>query len=205
MAFVAHLTSEFPGFLLCAENDFETVIPDLDRRVEITDVFKQGSDLLVPEEMPNFMRIGQGIQVLPDMFRSFGGIVIASDRLRRVLEELDPGIHQFIPITVYLKSKELAEGSWFILNVYYKQDSVVDEQSIVRPMSHQQPNARPMMVIKFTSRDKQVTIDRSKLSGAHVWREAGYLGPYFLSDQLHSRLKAQKIKFLSMKSVIEIN
>jgi hypothetical protein len=81
----------------------------------------------------------------------------------------------------------------------------VDEQSIVRPMSHQQPNARPMMVIKFTSRDKQVTIDRSKLSGVNLWREAGYLGPYFLSDQLHTKLREHSIRFLPMKTVIEIN
>jgi hypothetical protein len=205
MAYVAHLTSEFPGFLSCDENDFDTVVPDNSRGAEISWTFKTGNALLVPEEMPRFMRIAKKIEVLPDMFRSFDGIVIASDRLRCLLEELDPGLHQFIPITVYLKSKELAEGSWFIMNVHYKQDSVVDAQSNVRPMSHQEPDERPMMVINFTSRDNQVTIDRSKRSGAYLWREVGYLGPYFLSDRLHSKLKAQKVKFLSMKTVIEIN
>jgi hypothetical protein len=205
MAYVVDPSSEFPEFLNCAENDFETVVPDIDRRAELSNIFLYGGALLVPDEMPNFMRIANKIEVPPDIFSSFDGIVIANDRMRRGLEELDPGVHQFIPITVYLKSKELAEGSWYILNVHYKQDSVVDELSNVRPMSHQQPNTRPMMVIKFKRRDNQVTIDRSKLSGVNLWREAGYLGAYFLSDQLHSALSAQKIKFLSMKTVIEIN
>jgi hypothetical protein len=179
--------------------DWETIVPSLHRRADISGLFLLGRGLLDPAEMPRLVRLQGRIAPFRDFFSSYGGIPIASDRLRRLLEAMDPGVHQFIPIDV-MWSADGQIHPRYILNVHVQKDSVIDEKSNVRINAADRNN----MSIRMGHLDDQLTLDRSKLTDVNIWRERRYGGHYFLSDALCDAFKRENITFLELRHVLEV-
>ncbi|SPJ31089.1 hypothetical protein TRM7615_04629 [Falsiruegeria mediterranea M17] len=122
--------------------------------------------------------------------------------VKDLIEALDPGRHQFIPIRLagYSGEREVEEGTWYILNVHFRVTSVVKDLSdldVHRPP----PNAR-LYVNPF---GKRLTMDAAELDpAAHLWREHRFGRELFMSDDLYDRLLQMKVK-LSARKVGMIN
>jgi hypothetical protein len=76
-------------------------IGNISRCAEISMVWRNGRALLKLEEMPESLELEGKPKKLLDVFFSDNGIVLCSPRVKDVIEELDPGLHQFIPIRLF--------------------------------------------------------------------------------------------------------
>ena len=186
---------------------WRTKVSDVDRRADISEIWMWGRGLLKPAEMPDVLPLEKGPKVLPAVFHSDGGIVVCSGELKAILEEFNPGIHQFIPIKVILRNGLDAPGTHFILNVHHTLDAIVDERTKARRSDATLPGepSRHYMFLRIDAESPgDVTVNRSKLTSAHLWREKAYPRLYMMSDALHSRLKAAGMRFFKAIKATEI-
>jgi hypothetical protein len=204
MTYIVRFGTEAPHFIIATLTDFKTKVPDLHARVEVARVFKDGIRLLKPEETPEHMVLNKPKARLRDIFMTENGALIISEKLRALIEEMDPGMHQFMPISI----DNLAElECWFILNVHARQDSVIDDQSDVRPNSGSRDSNKIMYFEYFPAPKKghiSATIDTTALGGLHVWRERRYPGSLLVSDAFQGELKKRKIEFFELRKARDI-
>ena len=86
--------------------DWENIVHTLQRRVDISGIWMTGRGILNPSEMPKTIIIKKRKRPPPAVFCSSGAIIICQERLKSILDELDPGLHQFIPIRIEYPSGE---------------------------------------------------------------------------------------------------
>jgi len=85
------------------------------------------------------------------------------------------------------------------MNVTRMQDSIVDDESSVVPFFKNKTDK-----MEISHYRKNVTVKKSKLSGANLWREKRYPGSFMMSDAPFDALKAQKIKMFRPYKAKEI-
>lgn len=108
--------------------------------------------------------------------------------VKDLIEDLDGKLHQFFPIEVaHFHGGPYDDGTWWMLNVFAQQESVVDDLSDVKPATYCLETREHM---KLRIGWKTVNLDESKLDpNIHIWREHRYLGQLFFSDPLCERLE----------------
>ncbi len=174
---------------------FDDRISDLQRRADISGVFKDGSRLLAPDELPEGVVLERRTR-LPDGFRTDGGLHVFSDAARQAVEALEPGRHQFFPLSLHWRNGERPENTWWGLNVTQKRDSVVQEGSAVRRRYRDDEPVRAGVrqdVLQMLDR-KQIILDPARISDAHLWREERFTSELFCSDALRDAFKAQGLR-----------
>jgi len=137
-------------------------------------VVRRGSDGLFPDSAP---------------VAQFGGR-LASDRLKDLIEELEPGVHQFLPITeaVGTEGKPL-ERAFYFLNILTRLSAVVEEKSTVE-WAEIKFGARFMKTKLVAKNDFRLVLKRSVIDGHHIWRGTrDELSTFlFCSDELKERM-----------------
>ncbi|MBL0375290.1 hypothetical protein JJB09_25065 [Rhizobium sp. KVB221] len=184
--------------------DLGIKVPDIHARAKVAGVFKNGERLLKSEEAPEHLVLDKPRARLRDIFKTHNGALVVSEKLRALMEEMDPDLHQFMPVSI---DNRVEPGRWFILNVHAKQDSVIDDQSDVRPNSGSPANSHEIMYFKYFPAQKghiNATINSARLGGLHVWRERRYPDSLLVSDAFHAELKRRKIEFFEMRKAREV-
>ena len=185
--------------------DWENIVHTLQRRVDISGIWMTGRGILNPSEMPKTIIIKKRKRPPPAVFCSSGAIIICQERLKSILDELDPGLHQFIPIRIEYPSGEGPEDQFFILNVHHMQDTIIDEKSKadIGPLMPNNSNRHYRLVFGFARKDGDITVDKSKLSSVNLWREPAYPGLYMMSDALKQKLKRENLDFFNPHKATE--
>ncbi|MEP5758178.1 MAG: DUF1629 domain-containing protein [Litoreibacter sp.] len=165
--------------------------------IEIVDAWRFGARPSLLGETPKLLIAEKARKIWPDTFVATDALLVVSDPVRVVIERLDPGIHQFFPLTFQTKRGVIIDGPWFAVNVSAKQDSVVMEKSrIVR--SKRFPETNNMFF--EDAKDGDVTVDPARLSNLNLWREARFTMSLLGSDTLVKEFKKQGLKFLKRPS-----
>jgi hypothetical protein len=134
---------------------------------------------------------------LPDIFGGSLGPWHVSERVKTIIEDLEPRHHNFIPINV-LKygSKKHVPYQYYILHTSFVNDAVVfEETDFGQGPKGEAQRKNPTATISLLGK---CTLDVSKINGSHFWR--GGIGKipgggdalwhqYFASDELVKRLK----------------
>ena len=122
------------------------------------------------------------------------GFWTVDDAIKDLIENIDPGRHQFLPITLktWIDEKPIEGGERYFLNVYSHQFSVIDELTSAKAPSGFE-ETRERLLINYLV--PKVTIDPSKLSrDIHLWRECRYDFSLFISDTLYEHLADRGIE-----------
>lgn len=136
-----------------------------------------------PNAMPTAVAWGSKNKPMPDVYRC-ENINIVSERIRDVIEDFEPGIHQFIPVELYRpKAKEaFARHYWMI--ICRRVDSV---------------NARLTTTPRLEgglwdkSAGGTIIFDLTSIGGAHLWCDPSLITTYtFCSEALGDALAALK-------------
>lgn len=169
---------------------FPPVGPRADLAADVRNAFRTGARPTLPEEMPLKIVAEKPRKTWPDTFFTTNGLLVVRDPVRLVLEQLDPGEHQFFPLHFQTKRGLEIEDSWFAMNVTAKQDSILVEYSRVNV----NPRA-PDRLCSFYSDSKygDVIVDPSKQKGLHFWREARFNLSLLGSDRLFHEMKKRKL------------
>lgn len=142
------------------------------------------------QEMPKSVAL-QKTKVLKPMF--LAGFWNVNQTVKDIIEEMDPGRHQFVPINLTTWfDKPIDAGERFLLNVFHHQSSIVDDMTNATVVPGYEDTKEKMLLRVLKPK---VTVDVNKLKpDVHLWREVRYLNSLFVSDDLHNRLKSVQVK-----------
>lgn len=142
-----------------------------------------------PELVPTTARIVKG-DAIYDWLTMLGGACMVSARLKACVEELDPGRHQFFPITVTDMHGAVKQGPFFIFNVVGYIDSIVEARSNLKPMGR---GIIPSWSYTGRNGPWQCTLDRSVIGDRACWTELRYGRRWFASDRLAASLQQRDL------------
>lgn len=134
-----------------------------------------------PDHMPTkLQRIGRGLGIFPLLdVDSFAGCLLVNQTFKDILEELEPGVHQFFPMEIFIKDEKVGDRYW--LNICNRLDSYdrtrtypLNERGFWKP-TRENPGAQVFSVAAIGSH--------------HAWHDKFEPGT-FISDTLAERLKA---------------
>ena len=210
MSFIVERPTHGPHFQSGELVGWEDKVPDLQRRVEIYKVFKDGClgrprkidvdsiaidripTLLCPDEMPEKLVLRGPPSRVPGAFTSHNSICIVTQPIREAIEGLEPGVHQFLPIEVFFKtSGKQLKNPCFILNVHQQKSMIVKDQEAVRA----NPVGEAAAFYTIYWHKKPIWVEKPSEGNPHLWREPGFKEIMVMSDALKSALDARGLKF----------
>ena len=173
--------------------EYQNTHPDLNQRVKFISAWRDGEDIgkLTSKQVPKNIKI-TGLRkaaTLPDAFRVINGLPLVSDSLRNLIEQMDPGIHQFFPVELTLPAGRKLKTGFNVIIVTTKKKTILPEISDVS-------GPRYGSAYSLKSPGSKVVFSPSCLVGAHMWREIGYRGRLFISNELESAIRSKGLKFM---------
>ncbi|CTQ51842.1 hypothetical protein LP7551_00358 [Roseibium album] len=152
------------------------------------------------EGFPRALKIVSAHKTLPDFFLLSGKYAV-SDRMKDVLEKLEPGVHQYIPVILQKKSGEPFEGEFFVLHPCSAVDAIVPEQSDVS--FHTTPAGR--ITMRFKKVRPKLTVQKEKIKDRHFWTgDESFNRNFFSSNAFFDEAQKAKLKGFDFIPMTEI-
>lgn len=162
-----------------------------------------------PAEVPKRVHLLSGDKAIPD-FVAINGRLSMCPEARALVEELEPGVHQFFPVEVVRpRSKRpihrldgrVLDGPYYLFNVQAALDAVWVERSEVDVL-YDRVDGRPRVIRR--PGNWNIVLRRDVIQGHHVWRGARQLkNDMFFSDALVRAIEARRLRKLVMHHLEE--
>lgn len=134
---------------------------------------------------------------LPDIFPGPGPFN-CSPRFKDLVEELEPGIHEFINFEILMQNGEPVEGGYFHFNVLQVLDAIIPEKSTIEyGMS---ALGKETWIITEPTVSEKFTFDQSVINGKHLWWDTKMgIRQVYCSDTFQNEFQNRGMKFLEFK------
>lgn len=164
-------------------------------------VFSSGR-AVVPDHMPTRMqwadRHGHSV---PDFDN--GLVLNVSEQARELIEEFDPGVHQFVPVDYYNQAGELLEKRYFLI-VCNRLDSLDRDQTTMvllrgmvwMPARDVDPSELPPGT--DVSKPPEMVFSNAQIGDAHLWWDKHLRAGPFISDALADALEGAGMSGLKL-------
>ena len=167
--------------------------PDSERAMTAMRAWKYGDGPIhSADNMPKVLLAPKPRKFWPDAFTAKNGLYVVSERAKKIIELLDPEVHQFFPLLLQTKRGIEIDGPWFAMIVYAKQDSILVEKSRVS-INVNFPDTNCSFY--GDSNPEDVIVDPKRQSNLNLWREQKFMGSLLGSGTLVEHLKGEGVKF----------
>lgn len=134
------------------------------------------------------------------------GLNAVRQRFKDLVEEFEPGVHQFFPIVLRDKQGEPIGDNFYIFNCMVSMDAVLAKETGLE--LKYPPGAPPEYYFEaIFGRDEKVFISKPQIKGHHLWMGL-HIRPHgswvFVSDEFFAALEKQKIKYLRAHQLHEV-
>lgn len=186
-------------------NQWKEDIPELDRRLVISSHWRKGAGKPVePGLAPITLNYLAPVQV-PDSFVGAEGVPLVREAIKKTIEDLDPGLHQFLPIEIRGRQGNDHFESYYLMDVWRTQDTIIDERTDCKSAYRNYPERRDRMLLISSSDEVKVTVNEAKMDAINLWREDRYPGLLMYSDILHKNIMAKRLRFFANYKAFTIN
>lgn len=115
-----------------------------------------------------------------------------SEIVRDLIEEFEPGIHQFVEIPVTLKSGEPTPHRYSALNILNIVDSYVDFERTALPNKDYAALGRKLLPVSPFEK-RPIYVRKQAIGQRHLWRSPEMFFSITVSDALCARMRAAKV------------
>lgn len=117
-----------------------------------------------------------------------------NDRVKRLVEALEPGVHQFRPMTLTMADGTKPDG-WWNMQCCNRIDAVAEESCIEVYRYHPRPNDWPNWFYYLSDLDSRtrVSVHRDRIRGMSFWYD-WRMQHYFFSEALGQAIVDQGIQ-----------
>ena len=181
-----------PNIISLAEGGSQLYSVAFDPPLSLPDLLEIASGReLTPEQkarIPRILRVRPAqAEHIPDILATGEiGPWIVSQRLRDKIEELEPDIHEFIPVSVRRDDDSRDHGIYHLILLTQSVDAVVAERTKFQEGYGKE--AAALSGDLLDSADPDITLKETATAGHHLWRAGVLYEPmwmhYFCSDEL---------------------
>uniref|UniRef100_UPI003BA9DC04 imm11 family protein n=1 Tax=Stappia sp. TaxID=1870903 RepID=UPI003BA9DC04 len=129
---------------------------------------------------------------IPDIF-PLPGLNAVRQRFKDLVEEFEPGVHQFMPLVLRDKDGKQIDDQFYVFNCTVSFDAILVREMGLEPVQE----GKEPPDYHFYSHNK-IFVSRPRIEGHHLWM-GHHLRPVgtwvFISDELHSEMKNRKIRY----------
>jgi len=145
---------------------------------------------------------------MPAIFGENLGVWTISEDVKTAIEELEPGVHKFIPVNLAVRNKNKKYGKYYLFWVGQIIDSVVINETQFRDGFGREGYAKSPVITVLTG---SIVLDPQKIASHHFWRNrfiknvSGrevFYDDYFCSEELKrslERMRAEGWRFKACK------
>jgi hypothetical protein len=150
--------------------------------------------------IPQFLQSEKSVKKLADVF-GLGACEVISERVKDIIETLEPGIHQFFPVTVLNHLGEAWPGNYYIFRVMTVLSALHVDRSGVKwfKLRYDVPPGKPLYSLGI-SNPREYYFNKDRVKGHHFWiHEPDFMNDLFCSQEARSALLSAKIPYLCWK------
>jgi hypothetical protein len=126
-----------------------------------------------------------------DICTSTGQQWAVSDRLKTMMEEIEPGVHQFVPVRIRSKNGELRPDKYWFFTITTLIDAISDELGGVYKTVVTEEIYRWTIKAAVVP---QLSVRKSVIEGRAMWMDKHYPIGIFFSDLLLERMRATNME-----------
>jgi hypothetical protein len=150
---------------------------------------------------------------LPDFgFAPWGGWKLVSQAFVNIVERLEPGVHEFLPIAKTFDQKgRLIDKRFFLMNILQQFNAVDVERSSVKFNEHHHSSATDGKKLEFSYKTMQLieprrlVLKRALVVGHHLWHGTTQdIYHVFFSNALHDAVRAVGLSSLRYNRAEEV-
>ena len=148
------------------------------------------------EHMPTVWKRRPTKNPLCDVMSAYKGALLVSAAFREIVERLEPGVHQFLPVRIETSGRTVAEMFYFVV---CRRLDALDAEACVPKLEDGQrvfPGARK-------PGEKRV-FDGRRIAGCHVWHDARTLGR-FISHEFRDACEAARLEGIDYGTPIDVS
>ena len=148
-------------------------------------------------------------------------VLVVEEAMKDLIEALEPGIHQFRPLTLLQPNSEAFPGTYFTMIIGQFRDSFIPEPEAEGKLWKRSSYIDSNKIQRFTGAYTlfpvkqdvateeeayaRVPFSRTVIAGAHLWRERHLIAAdFFISDALYDAIKKAKLKIPPQLRVKEV-
>lgn len=152
-------------------------------------------DMELPQDaFPVRARETQGRKHLHD-FLNMSPHLACSESVKDIIEQFEPGFHQFSEVAVTYKDGRPAEKRYFAFRVLRHLDNTLIPEKSFRVACHRRADGG--VSYSGTGLDDSYTLDGRAIQGRHLWVAKDVpVFPFWISDEMYRSLRKAKIKGL---------
>lgn len=179
--------------------------PDFERSIDRE--FRKGTRVIDDDLLPKEFILAKPYQALGDLVTLGLGYAVTV-RLRSLIEELEPGRHQFTPVKLLLRSGEVYSTDYCSIRILTVLDAFDKDNS--------DPTCwkRSLQALKIASPRSEhahgIALSSRVISDHHIWRgfvspESGISGfPIYVSTELYGAIRDASLKTPPMYKLKEV-
>jgi len=145
---------------------------------------------LEPYEQGEVFETDKTEKSLASLIKLSNGLLAVDDPLKAIIEDLNPGVHQFWPLEIKMPKGKVYPTQYHALVVRRYLDSFTPKQS--EPHSwRQMGRGSHYMVVRYPKKKEimGLALAEEKIGSSHLWRERFLSAPeIFFSDLLKKRI-----------------
>ena len=177
-----HETRNVPEEFVPLDGDF--------RKVEVVDKSEDGGMFapstfdfgraVIPDHMPTQLRRKRFGKTVPmaDFISAARSGTLVSTRVKQIIEGFEPNIHQFFPMSILHRGKEIGTMHYLII---CKRLDTLDYNRTSPPIAE---NARGWRRDPMHREKANFVFRKSAVKGHHLWHDLRLIGPMLMSDTL---------------------
>lgn len=155
----------------------------------VSDVYHKGGRLLLEHEFPKLLKFESSKPAIRPLNQVSNGALAVSEPFKTMVENFDPGVHQFVPLDVQY-GKRAVEEKRYIWNIHTYQDELDWERSTTKETRGYDKIVRKKVVL----RKQNVVLKSEPGEGKpHVFRLVGEPRIIAISDILKEALDKEKL------------
>lgn len=154
-----------------------------------------------PETVMKNLMIGGRKRKLRGILQTFSKIFAVTDEFRKIVEELEPGVHQFLPVDLIWRDETLAEKR-YLLFVGQRLDTTHKEKTTMKWRDFFWDIHAESEVESDPSLDK-IVLSSDAIGSSHLWYDKHLISMPIVSEVLGERLRSSRITGIGLKPIAE--
>ncbi len=136
-----------------------------------------------------------------DAFRIGNGIIVVSERMKKLIESLDPGLHQFFPLNIFYRNGDKLPSNYFTIHITTSKTTIYMNQPAVQQRSY--AGIEYVSFLEPMSKTDPIIVNDGLVDGAHIWRDDFSKKTYFVSKTFLEEVKERKLIFFRTYPTLE--
>lgn len=157
-----------------------------------------------PHEPPRSFHIVRGGKRLAPLIKLNDRILAVDETLKAIIQRLEPGLHQFFPITMKIQKDQVYPASYHIMVIGQFFDSFSPENSSTDAY---RPNGGNQFIHEKTKKAMSgLAFSKATFGDAHLWREHRLSGEWLtcFSDELIAEITGASLSIPKHYRMMEI-